>query len=139
MKTRILGILIAFALLSGAAAASEPVVIINEGVNVASLDSKALRYIFLGKKTSWDGAGRIIPVTLANGDVHKKFLKTYIRKTPSQFSTHWKRMNFTGKGDTIRTFMSETELIHFVAANPGAIGYVSSSAPVKGAKVVVVQ
>ncbi len=139
MKKTFVCMMVVFALVCGTAWASGPVVIVNEGVDVASLDSKALRYIFLGKKTSWNGNGRIVPVALEVGPVHKQFLKTYVRKTPSQFSTHWKRMTFTGKAEEIRTFRSEADLVSFVASHPGAIGYVSSSASVQGAKVLTVQ
>ncbi len=136
---RVLGACLLLAFLCGAVYAGEAVVIVNDGVAVSSLDTKAIRYIFLGKKTAWSGGGRIIPVALEVGPVHKDFLKNYVRKTPSQFSTHWKRMTFTGKAEEIRTFRSEAELASFVASTPGAIGYVSSTAVAGSAKVVAVQ
>ncbi len=135
----LVGIFLILALLSGAAMAAEPIVIVNPGVNVDTLDSKTVRYIFLGKKTSWDGGVRIIPVALETGALHKDFLKTYVRKTPSQFSTHWKRMTFTGKAEEIRTFRSEAQLVEFVSKQPGAVGYVSGSAAIDGVKAVPVQ
>ncbi|MBI9073844.1 MAG: hypothetical protein JEZ02_00440 [Desulfatibacillum sp.] len=136
---RIAGICLILALLCGPALAAGPVLIVNPGVNIDSLDSKTIRYIFLGKKTSWDGGMRVIPVALEGGPVHKEFLKTYVRQTPSQFSTHWKRMTFTGKAEEIKTFQSEADLTQFVATQPGAVGYVGDTAPAIGVKVVPVE
>lgn len=134
-----LSALILSALICGSLQAGEPVLVVNQGVEVSSLNPKAVRYIFLGKKTSWDGEGRIVPAALNGGDVHKTFLRTYMKKTPSQFTTHWKRMTFTGKAEEIRTFSSEAALLDFVAKTPGAVGYISNSRDADGAKKVSVQ
>ncbi len=131
--------IVILAFLCSAAYAAEPVLVVNPDVSASSLDGKTVRYIFLGKKTSWDGGGRIIPVALETGPLHKEFLKTFVRKTPSQFSTHWKRMTFTGKAEEIRTFSSEAALADFVAKTPGAVGYVGGGSAFPGVKKVAVQ
>ncbi len=110
-----------------ALAQGEAVVVANSSVQEESLTSKEVKAIFLGKKSQIGGVTVAI-VTLANGGVHKGFLKVHVGKTPSQFSSHWKKIVFTGKGKMPKTFNSEDELLSYVSNTKGAVGYASSDA-----------
>ena len=102
------------------------IVITHKNVNLDSLDTKTLRYIYLGKKIIWDAGGRIFPAVLEEGPAHQEFLRVFIHKTPAQFTTHWKRMSFAEKSMEIKIFATEKEMMDFVSSQEGAIGYIES-------------
>ena len=92
--------------------------------------------IFLGKKATWENGNKITFVTLKDGDTHKTFLRTYIRKTPEQFNYYWKRMLFTGKGVIPKSFESDQEVIEFVSRNKNTVGYLSNPTTAAGIKMI---
>ena len=122
-------------------AQSATLLVANSSVPGDALSKNDVRAIFLGKKSSVSGQNVVI-VTLKQGDAHKDFLKSVVGKTPSQFSSHWKRIVFTGKGKMPKAFKTEEELLTFVANTRGGIGYVSgavsSDSRVKGGSVKVI-
>ncbi|MCP3921838.1 MAG: hypothetical protein GY714_04555 [Desulfobacterales bacterium] len=108
--------------------AGDITIIANKSVDVSKLSKKDVKKIFLGKKRKWDAGDKIIFVTLQKkSDSHKKFLKTYVKKNPSQFANFWKKLVFTGKGKMPKYFKSEEAMVKFVAKTKNAIGYVSSN------------
>jgi ABC-type phosphate transport system substrate-binding protein len=108
-------------------------VILHPGVR-ENPGEEEIREIFLGRKTRWNSGEGITFVVLKNGGVHTEFMRRIVQKTPLQFQTYWRKMVFTGKGRAPESFESPEEMAQFVAATPGAIGYVPSSAPVDGAR-----
>ena len=115
---------------------AEPVVIVNNGVSSASLDNDTIKNIYLGKKSKWDDAQKIVAVALEEGTTHQAFLKTYVKKSPSQFSTYWKQMIFSGKGIPPKAFGSDAEIVEYVSSTAGAIGYIDSETSSSGVKVI---
>jgi ABC-type phosphate transport system substrate-binding protein len=64
-------------------------------------------------------------VTLKGGPAHEVFLKNHVGEDPEEFRSQWRKVVFTGQGAMPKAFDSESALIEYVAATPGAIGYVS--------------
>lgn len=123
----------------GHAEGEEILVIVNSGVAQGDISAKDLSNMFLGKKSSWDGGMKAVPVTLESGDAHEKFLKLYIKKSSSQFSTFWKQAVFTGQGIPPKSVSSEADVVKFVSENPGAVGYILPSTPHDGVKILAVK
>ena len=117
------------------ATAADVVIIANNGVPVDSLAQKDIEKIFLGKTAKWPDKSRVRFAVL-DGDVHKDFLKMHVKRTPSQFNTHWKKMMFTGKGSKPKTFSSEADLVKYVSETKGAIGYIRSTTEAEGVKLI---
>ena len=129
-----------FMLLPNAPAPAQDVLIISHPDNgIGSLDQKDLKKIYLNKKSRWENGSPVVPVTLESGEAHRAFLKAYIHKNSVQFSTFWKRLIFTGQGIPPTSFNTEEEVVAYVASTPGAIGYVSGKAPLKGVRAVAVR
>ena len=101
-------------------------IITNRGTEISSLKKKEIKDIFTGKRTRWNGSGKIIIATLKNSGVHEEFLRQFVKKTPSQFRNFWRRKVFTGEGKIPKVFTSEANLIDFVARTKGAVAYISS-------------
>ena len=76
---------------------------------------------------------------MKKGDAHKSFCKTYVKKSPSQFLSHWKKMMFTGKGQMPTALANEEDMINAVAEAEGAIGYVSAGKETDQAKTITVK
>jgi len=109
------------------AASGELRVIVNSQVSSEALKSDFIMNVFLGKTTKWSDGSKIVPVVLAKGETSRNFLHRFVKKTPEQFSTFWKKQIFTGKGTPPKEFESEDDLIKFVAENNGAIGFVTKA------------
>ena len=114
---------------------AEVLIIANNNVSEDSISKDAVKDIFLGKTVKWSDKSNISFVILKN-DVHKAFLKEYIKRSSSQYGNYWKKMVFTGKGREPREFDTEKELVQYVAETEGAIGYVSQGAERKNVKTI---
>lgn len=115
------------------------IVIANNDVAQEDVSAKDLESIFLGKKKSWAGGARLTPFTLSSGNTHESFLKAYVKKSASQYSTFWKQAIFTGQGIPPKSAGSEEEIVKMVSETPGAVGYISSATAHDGVKVLSVK
>jgi len=118
---------------------SDMIVVANSDVVESELDRMTLQAIFLGKKTQWEDGEAIVPVNLRGGPTHQEFLKVIVRRTPAQYRTFWKRAIFTGTGMPPKSFATEEEVVGFVRASRGAVGYIDSATPHEGIKVLSIQ
>jgi ABC-type phosphate transport system substrate-binding protein len=116
-----LGILLACV----AARAQDVVIVVNRKATVSGISSAELRDIFTGVRTRLDDGTRAFPVVLRGGPVHEVFLHHHVGDSPEEFRTRWRKAVFTGQGSMPMEFTSEAALLKYVAATPGAIGYVS--------------
>ena len=97
----------------------------NKGVQISEISDADLRAIFMGTRTRFADGSHAVPVTLKGGPAHEVFLKNHVGESPEEFRTQWRKEIFTGLGAMPKAFDSESALIDYVAATPGAVGYVS--------------
>jgi ABC-type phosphate transport system substrate-binding protein len=121
-----------------AARAQDVVIVANRDVQVSAITSAELRDLFTGTKSRFRDGSRAIPVVLKGGPAHEVFLRHHLGEGPEEFRTAWRKVVFTGQGSMLRAFDSEAALIDFVAATPGAIGYVTRMPPQDRVKSLVV-
>jgi hypothetical protein len=125
MNKRCLSILFFGVVLSYTVAeAQDVVVIVNNGVKATTASSDDIRSVFTGDRSTLGDGSHVTPVTLKGGAAHEVFLKNYVGKGDAAYRTAWRSLVFTGQGSMPKTFDSEMALIDYVAATPGAIGYV---------------
>ena len=111
-----------------ASAWADPALIVNKDVAAEKIDGAGLKAILLGKKVSWDGAGgRVTLAVLKGGPVAEKFLTDAAGMSVSAFNNHWRRLAMTGGGSSPHSFDSDDELLKFVAATPGALGFIDEA------------
>jgi ABC-type phosphate transport system substrate-binding protein len=118
-----------------AAHAQDVVLVANRGVSISEITSADVRAIFTGARTRLADGSRAVPVTLKGGATHEVFLKNHLDTTPGDFRAQWRKAVFTGQGSMLKAFDSESALVDYVAATPGAIGYVSRLLPQEREKV----
>jgi hypothetical protein len=121
-----------------AAGAQDVVLVANKGVQISEITDSDLRAIFMGTRTRFADGSHAVPVTLKGGAVHEVFLKNYVGENPEEFRLQWRKVVFTGQGAMPKAFDSESALIEYVAATPGAVGYASRISPQDGVKLLAV-
>jgi ABC-type phosphate transport system substrate-binding protein len=113
--------------LSATLASAAPVIIANKSLDKEKLDASTVKSVFLGKKVAWDTGGRVMLAVLRNGPVADDFLKANVDMTSSAFNNLWRRLAMTGGGTAPKSFESEEDVRKYVAATPGAVGFVDSA------------
>lgn len=124
---RLLGLVLACGLAAPAASAA-PALVAHKSLAAEKLDAAALKAVFLGKKVSWDGGGRIVLAVLKNSPIADEFLQKAVEMNASTFGNHWRRLAMTGGGTAPKAFDKEEDLRAFVAETPGAVGFLGAAA-----------
>jgi hypothetical protein len=128
-RLRWLILLSSLVVVSSVASAQDVTLVANESVNIPRISSANVRAIFLGAKTRFSDGSHAVPVTLKGGAVHEVFLRNLVGESAGEFRAQWRRAVFTGQGAMPRAFDSESALLDYVTATPGALGYVSHVPP----------
>ena len=115
----------ALALACTGAQAQDVMIVANRESSVSQVTADELREIFTGVRSKFHNGKRALPVVLKGGPAHEVFLRNYIGEDADEFRTGWRKAAFTGQGAMPREFASEAALLVYVAATPGAVGYVS--------------
>jgi hypothetical protein len=103
-------------------------VIVHPSTQVSAED---VRDIFLGEK-QLAGGTRLVPVD--NGAAQEEFLAKVLQTDTQKYYARWTRKSFR-EGITAPVLKgSDAEVIAFVKATPGAVGYISK--PYPGLKVI---
>lgn len=126
MKKYLILILCAVLFTGVTAHAGGLVLIVNKSVYVSSMSLAELQNVFLGKTVLWPDGKKIKVCMLKAGDTHDKFLNDVLGMSNVQFDTYWKQVIFTGKGRPPQTVDTEEEMVNYVTATEGAVGYIDS-------------
>ena len=130
-------VLLSLGLASTSIAAEEGFkLIVNPDNGVDAVDRDFVRDAFLKKATEWRGGTTLHPIDLSSKQAARdKFRDRVLRKTPSQLKRYWSQQIFLGKG-VPPPEATPDEVIEYVLANKGAIGYLPASADPGKAKVI---
>ena len=113
--------------LDGQEAESSPacLFIVNVDKKVSKLKRSDLVRIYLGKKTLWASGVKIAPAMLSEKNpTTQDFIEGILQKSVGQYRAYWKRRLFSGAGTLPKSFRTNSEVVEFVAKNPGAVGIV---------------
>lgn len=103
---------------------ARPTVIVNPNVEQASISLNGLRAIFGMRHRKWDDGSLVrVFVFERDEDAHRRFCTEVLHVLPHQLQRSWDRLIFSGAGQAPIQVSSEEEMREFVAATPGAIGY----------------
>ena len=115
-------------------------IIVNTSNPASSMEKGKISKLFLKKVSKWDDGGGVSPVDLeVSSDTRESFSKDVHGKSPRQIKNYWQQQLFSGKAAPPPEKASDDEVISFVKANTGAIGYVSAGASVEGVKVLSIE
>lgn len=129
--------LVAAALFAASPAARAEVTVVVHAGNAAALDDDAIAALFLGQSHAFAGGGEAVPVNQkADTAAAQEFAAKVLKKTPQQLRAYWAKQVFTGGGKAPRELEGDDAVLKFVAATPGAIGYVEGGRLGPGVKAV---
>jgi ABC-type phosphate transport system substrate-binding protein len=115
------------------------IIVVHPDNPITTVERDFLRDAYLKKATDWGGGATIRPVDLATRfAVRDAFTHEVLRKTPSQLRKYWNQQIFSGKGTPPVEAGTLAELLAYVVATPGAVGYLPAGASPGRAKVVKV-
>jgi hypothetical protein len=138
MTNRLLPLASLFVLVAGAVPAwGAELVVVNNACTETALSKDVLKSLYSGRKRSLPGGQRVEVLTV-DGAVHEHFVSDLLDSTPAQFTTYWQRLVFIGQGKMPRSFASEKDLLAYIAATPGALGYIDAATPHDGVKVLTI-
>lgn len=112
-----------------AEAAGDPIVVIVNAANpVDNLSMGELKKLFLSDRSRWDTGKAVAPVMLSPGAPERtSFLKTVCAMNDGDLGKYFMQAAFTGKSATPPKEVSSASAVKsFVAASPGAIGFVKA-------------
>jgi len=131
-------VLVAFA--ARALAEPEIRVIVHAKNPAAKLDKQFVADAFLKKRTRWgnDSAIQVVDLGVKTA-ARATFSRAMLGRTVDAVRRYWAQLVFSGRGVPPPELGTEADVVAYVAAHPGAIGYVSSGADLVGVKTVEVQ
>lgn len=95
--------------------------------------------VFLKNVTRWANEDPTRPVDQRpENEVRKRFSESVLRRTVAAVKTYWQQRIFSGRGVPPPELDSDEAVVHYVEAHPGAIGYISGSAPHGKTKVLTI-
>lgn len=144
MRRTYLGLLVIAALMFtiSSSPAAEPgfKVVINAANSTASVTKTQLSRCFMKQTNTWINGQTVMPVDLsANSPVRESFSAAIHDRDVNAVKSFWQRQIFSGRGVPPPEKASDSEVLAFVSANPGAVGYVSAGATIgPGVKILEV-
>jgi ABC-type phosphate transport system substrate-binding protein len=115
-------------------------VIVNPTNPVVSLSAKEASDLLMSKTNRWPDNTPVKPVDQSTtSPVRVAFTRDVHGKKIDAVVNYWQQVIFSGRGLPPPAKTSDQEVLAYVKANPGAIGYVSLEAPVAGVKVVPIK
>lgn len=112
-------------------------VIVNPDNPVETVDRDFLRDAYLKKLADWGDGEAVHPVDLASKfPARDRFTEHVIRKTPAQLRTYWNQQIFSGKGVPPPEADSVADVVEYVLAHKGGVGYLPIDADPGRAKLI---
>lgn len=115
--------------------AGEEVLVIGHPA-LSKTDKATLQRIYTGRAVSI-GQQTVAPINLPPGNpVREDFLQICLDQNEEQYTGYWLVRRYVGKGAPPMELGSVDEVLRYVQATPGAIGYVPVSKLPRGANVI---
>jgi hypothetical protein len=104
------------------------------------VERKFLEEAFLKKITRWPNGELIRPVDLVpDSPVRRKFSDDVLNRSVEAVKGYWQQRIFSGRDIPPPELDNDEGIVKFVLAHEGAVGYVSGSAKIDGAKILIVR
>jgi ABC-type phosphate transport system substrate-binding protein len=136
-----LAVAAALAALPGAApaVADDFKVVVHPDNPASELDREALSRLFLKKSLRWPDGVAVEPVEPSALRLREAFAGQIHRKRLGAVRSYWTQVIFSGRDVPPLERAGDAEVLAYVRATRGAVGYVSASADAAGVKVLTVR
>jgi len=113
-------------------------VVVSPDNGSSSMSKEEVARLFLKKSKKFRSGMKAEPLDQGGNDAtREKFYKKVVNKQPSQLSSYWSRMIFTGKGTPPREVGNDENVINTVSNNVNAIGYIDTASVDSRVKVLL--
>jgi len=128
---------------TGSKATDEYRVVVSNDSPLSSVSRCDLAKIFLRKTSRWQDGREAVPVDQsARSMVRVAFTRGVLRVEGlgqiSAVEAYWQQQLYSGRNTPPPVKADDSEVVAFVAANAGAVGYVRSEVPLQGVKPIPV-
>jgi ABC-type phosphate transport system substrate-binding protein len=128
-KIRVALAMLGLALGAARAEAQGYVVVVNAANPVTSIKKDRANGLFLKRITRWENGNPVVPVNLDRTSATREaFSRAVHGKSVSAIESNWQQQIFAGREAPPAQRNGDADVLAFVRANPGAIGYVSENA-----------
>ncbi len=115
-------------------------VVANAKVPADRLTRAEISQLFLKKTTKWRDGSAVVPVDQPlSSEVRDSFSREVHGKGAAAVDAYWQKQIFSGRDLPPVTKANDAEVLAYVRANSGAIGYVSPGVETTGVKTIEVQ
>ncbi len=112
-------------------------IIVNSQNPVGSLSNRFVADSFLKKVNDWSDGQRLQPVDQkASSETRRVFSLVVLGRSVAAVRTYWQQRVFSGRGVPPPELDGDADVVRYVSAHRGAIGYVSNAAKLDGVKVI---
>jgi ABC-type phosphate transport system substrate-binding protein len=136
---RVLALLASLAALAAAPTlATGPtfLVVAHPSVAVSELARSKLSNLFLKKGTQWPDGSTVHPVEPLDPKLREAFARQVHERSSAAVAAYWNALIFSGRELPPLEKSSDADVVAYVRATPGAIGYVSGGTETTGVKVI---
>ena len=96
--------------------------------------------MFLKKLSRWNDVEVVRPVDLRpDSPVRRAFSEEILKRSVPAVKNYWQQLVFSGRDVPPPELDSDEDVVKYVLRYPGAVGYVSGTAEIRGAKVLSVK
>ena len=122
-------LLLSFITLAAASPAADDFqVIVNASSAVAEVERAEVARFFLRQSLKWSDGQVVLPVDQSSrSPVRDAFSRAVLKQPLPAVDTYWQRQIASGRAIPPPVKTSDAEILAYVAATPGAIGYVAGS------------
>jgi hypothetical protein len=114
--------------------------IANPSCPLSEVDRGFVAQAFLKKIRRWPDGEMLQPVDLdSRSAVRRTWSSDVLSRSVEAVRTYWQQMIFSGRELPPPEMRSDEEVIGYVLKRPGGIGYVSTTADLRGAKVLTIR
>lgn len=118
-----------------AALPTEFVLVANPSVSATAISRSEASRIFLRLQSDWPDGGHARPVDQSKASpLRDAFSRQVLGKSLASVEQYWTQAIFSGRAVPPVEKRSDADVLAYVRDNPGAVGYVSASAPLDGVK-----
>jgi len=126
-----LGALVGLVAVPAAAQQGGYVVIVHEANGISALRTDEVSKIFFKKAHRWPDGIDVVPVDLPeSAPAREAFSAAVHGKSVGAVRAYWQQQIFSGRAVPPAEKASDEQVVAFVRATPGAIGYVSTGATI---------
>ncbi|MBS4097839.1 MAG: hypothetical protein KGZ83_13490 [Sulfuricella sp.] len=136
IQSRVKRLTLALLLTFGEAQAIDGVVVIGHS-NLSRLDAAMVQKIYTGKAVEVGGVAVTVINAKSGTPVRNQFLQAYLNQDEEKYTAYWTVRRYIGKGAPPTELQNAADVIKFVQATPGAVGYIDEAEVKPGINVLL--